>query len=45
MGCDKKGITNLNLQGINPEIVDDVEGVLDLRRTQKVKTKMENLNI
>jgi hypothetical protein len=26
-------------------IVDDVDGVIDLRKAQKVKTKMENLNI
>ena len=26
-------------------VVDDVDGVIDLRKAQKVKTKMENLNI
>ena len=26
-------------------ILDDVDGVIDLRKAQKVKTKMENLNI
>jgi hypothetical protein len=41
-------ISNENIQiwaKVSPDIVDDVDGVIDLRKAQKVKTKMENLNI